>query len=62
SSKLASANSQWQKLDEYVAKKAYMVVYEYAAFPEFLSNRISFKKAVFSSQYLNDWSTWQLDK
>ncbi|MGH9072145.1 MAG: ABC transporter substrate-binding protein, partial [Acidimicrobiales bacterium] len=59
---LSSVASQWQKLDYYVAKKAYMVPFTYQQYPEFLSKRINFKTAVFHPLYLDDWSTWQLNK
>ena len=39
-SKLNSIASQWQALDEYMAKKAYMGVFGYQTFPEFTSDRI----------------------
>jgi peptide/nickel transport system substrate-binding protein len=52
--------SQWQTLDEYVAKKAYVVVYGSEAVPKFFSDRINFDSAQVHPTYLNDWSTWQL--
>jgi peptide/nickel transport system substrate-binding protein len=58
--KLDSASGEWQALDQYVAKKAYVAVYGSEELPKFLSTRIDFKSAVFHPLYLNDWSTWQL--
>jgi peptide/nickel transport system substrate-binding protein len=57
---LNSSASQWQALDEYVAKKAYVVVYGSEQVPKFMSNRIDFGSAVVQPTYLNDWSTWSL--
>ena len=57
---LDSVASQWQALDEYVAKKAYVVVYGSEQVPKFFSDRIDFGSAVINPTYLNDWSTWQL--
>jgi peptide/nickel transport system substrate-binding protein len=57
---LNSSASQWQALDEYVAKKAYVVVYGSEQVPKFFSNRIDFGSAVVHPTYLNDWSTWSL--
>jgi len=54
--------SDWQNLESYVAKKAYLVPYSYQEYPDFLSDRINFKTAVFSPLFLDDWSTWQLNK
>ncbi|MGH9062539.1 MAG: ABC transporter substrate-binding protein [Acidimicrobiales bacterium] len=59
---LSSIKSDWQALDKYVAQKAYVVVYGTEELPKFMSTRIDFKTAVFSPLYLNDWSTWQLNK
>jgi peptide/nickel transport system substrate-binding protein len=58
--KLDSVASQWQALDEYTAKKAYVTVYGSEQVPKFFSNRIDFGSAVVQPTYLNDWSTWQL--
>jgi peptide/nickel transport system substrate-binding protein len=58
--KLDSVASEWQALDEYVAKKAYVVVYGSEQVPKFFSDRIDFDSAVVHPTYLNDWSTWQL--
>ena len=52
--------SQWQKLDEYVAKQAYEAVYGSEQVPKFQSNRMNFQAATIHPLYLNDWSTCQL--
>jgi hypothetical protein len=57
---LGSVAGQWQALDEYTAKKTYVVVYGSEQVPKFFSNRIDFGSAVLHPTYLNDWSTWQL--
>jgi peptide/nickel transport system substrate-binding protein len=57
---LNSVASEWQALDEYTAKKAYVVVYGSEQVPKFFSDRIDFGSAVVHPTYLNDWSTWQL--
>jgi peptide/nickel transport system substrate-binding protein len=57
---LDSIASQWQTLDEYTAKKAYVAVYGSEAVPKFFSNRINFDAAQVHPTYLNVWSTWQL--
>jgi peptide/nickel transport system substrate-binding protein len=54
---LNSVASQWQALDEYVAKKAYVSVFGYQTFPAFTSNRIDLNSAVFHGLYGWDWST-----
>ena len=59
---LSSTVSDWQNLETYVAKKAYVVPYSYQEYPDFLSDRINFKTAVFSPLFLDDWSTWELNK
>jgi peptide/nickel transport system substrate-binding protein len=60
STKLQTAGARWRALDEYVAKKAYQVVYGSELYPKFFSNRLNFQAAVFHPLYLNDWSTLQL--
>jgi peptide/nickel transport system substrate-binding protein len=57
---LNSVASEWQALDEYVAKKAYVVTYGSEEEPKFLSNRIDFGAAVFHPLYLNDFTSWRL--
>ena len=39
---LSSVTSQWQALDEYLAKKAYVAVFGYQTFPKFASDRINY--------------------
>ena len=48
---LDSVASQWQALDEYVAKKAYVAVYGSEQVPKFMSDRIDFGTAVFHPTY-----------
>jgi len=60
STQLDSVASQWQALDEYVAKKAYVAVYGSEQVPKFMSDRIDFSAAQVHPTYLNDWSTWSL--
>jgi peptide/nickel transport system substrate-binding protein len=60
STQLDSVASQWQALDEYVAKKAYVAVYGSEQVPKFMSDRINFDAAQVQPTYLNDWSTWEL--
>lgn len=58
--KLSSVRSQWESVDRHVAEDADELVYGYQVDPEFVSNRIDLKTAVFSPIYLDDYSTWQL--
>jgi len=60
-SKLDSVATDWQKLDEYTAQKAYVAVYGQQQAPKFFSNRIDFGAAVFHPVYGNDWSSFQLN-
>ena len=60
STQLDSVASQWQALDEYTAKKAYVTVYGSEQVPKFMSDRINFDAAQVHPTYLNDWSTWEL--
>jgi peptide/nickel transport system substrate-binding protein len=57
---LSSVASEWQKLDEYVAKKAYVAVYGSEQFPVFFSDRIDASKAIFHLLFSNDWTSWSL--
>jgi len=57
---LHSVQSEWQALDEYTAKKAYLAVFGYQTFPKFTSNRINYGAAIFSPLYGWDWSSFQL--
>jgi peptide/nickel transport system substrate-binding protein len=58
-SQLSSIASQWQALDEYVAKKAYVAVFGYQSFPAFVSSRIS-PNYDFNQLYGWDYSSFQL--
>jgi peptide/nickel transport system substrate-binding protein len=58
--KLESAANEWQALDEYVAKKAYVAVFGSEQLPKFLSDRIDFEAAIFHPLYQNDFTSWQL--
>jgi peptide/nickel transport system substrate-binding protein len=57
---LSSVASQWQALDEYTAKKAYLAVFGYQTFPEFTSDRIDYGALVFQPEYGWDWTSFQL--
>jgi peptide/nickel transport system substrate-binding protein len=58
--KLDTVADRWQKLDEYLAQKAYIAAYGQEKQPMFFSNRIDFGAAVFSPLYGNDWSSISL--
>ena len=57
---LGSIVKQWQALDEYVAKKAYVAVFGYQKFPFFTSDRINYSALVFHPIYGWDLSSFQL--
>jgi len=57
---LQQNSSQWQALDEYVAKKAYVSVFGYEKFPEFASTRMNYGSLVFHSVYGWDLTSFQL--
>ena len=59
-SQLSSAQTKWATVDEYLARKAYVVTYGYEASPKFTSNRIDFGKVVFNPLYGNDFSSLQV--
>jgi peptide/nickel transport system substrate-binding protein len=59
---LSFVASNWQQLDQYVAKQGYEAVYGYEQVPRFMSTRINFASAVFHPVYDNDWSSWQLNR
>jgi peptide/nickel transport system substrate-binding protein len=59
-SQLNSIASQWQSLDAYVAKQAYVAVFGYQTFPAFTSNKIDLSKAIFHGLYGWDWSSFAL--
>ena len=60
SSSLTSIASQWQALDQYVAKKAYVAVFGYQTFPKFTSDRINYSALVFHPVYGWDYTLFQL--
>ena len=51
---------QWQSIDEYVAKKAYIGVFGYPTFPFFMSDRMNFAAAVEQPVYGWDFTSFQL--
>jgi peptide/nickel transport system substrate-binding protein len=57
---LDTVASQWQALDQYVAKKAYIAVFGYQTFPKFMSSRMNYAAAVFHPIYGWDWSSFAL--
>src|SRR5438128_2234069 len=59
-SSLNTVSSQWQALDEYTAKKAYVAVYGYASFPKLTSNRLDYSAAVLHGVFGWDWLTFKL--
>jgi peptide/nickel transport system substrate-binding protein len=54
---LSSIASQWQAVDSYVAKKAYVAPFGYETFPAFTSSRVS-QSYIFHSVYGWDWSSF----
>jgi len=60
-SQLNSIASQWQALDEYTAKKAYVAVFGYQTFPKFTSSRINYGASIFSPQYGWDYTSFALN-
>jgi peptide/nickel transport system substrate-binding protein len=57
---IASVASQWQALDEYVAKKAYLAVFGYQTFPKFASDKVNYSASELNPIYGWDWSTFAL--
>jgi peptide/nickel transport system substrate-binding protein len=57
---IGSVVKQWQALDEYVAKKAYVGVFGYQKFPFFASDRINYGALVFQPIYGWDLSSFEL--
>ena len=55
--KLDTVAERWQKLDEYLAEKAYIVAFGQQQNPKFFSNKLNFDAAVFHPLYGTDWST-----
>jgi len=59
-SSLSGFAAQWQALDEYTAKKAYMGVFGYASFPKFASDRLDYGASVLHTVFGWDWLTFKL--
>jgi peptide/nickel transport system substrate-binding protein len=57
---LAGVARDWQALDEYTARQAYLAVFGYRTFPAFTSNRIDRRALVFHPVYGWDWSSFRL--
>jgi len=57
---LDSVADEWSALDQYTARRAYVVVYGAETAPKFFSERLDFDSAVFHPTYGNDWTTLQL--
>jgi peptide/nickel transport system substrate-binding protein len=57
---LSTVVKQWQALDEYMAKKAYLAVFGYQTFPFFASDRIIYSKLVFQPNYGWDFTSFDL--
>jgi peptide/nickel transport system substrate-binding protein len=57
---LTNAAGQWQALDQYVAKQAFLAVYGYLETPDFVSTRINFGGIVFHQLYGVDFTSLQL--
>lgn len=52
--------SVWQKLDEYVAKKAYVAVFGYEKFPFFASSRMNYSALKINPLYGWDFTSFEL--
>jgi hypothetical protein len=57
---LSSVQSQWQSLERYVAKKAYVATFGYQTFPKFASDRINYPQALMNPIYGWDWTSLEL--
>jgi peptide/nickel transport system substrate-binding protein len=57
---LSKVTSQWQQLEQYTAKKAYVAVFGYQKFPEFASDRINYGALVFQPIYGWDITSFEL--
>ena len=57
---LDSVADEWSALDQYTARRAYVVVYGEQTMPKFFSDRLDFDAALFHPTYLNDWTSLQL--
>ena len=60
STQLSTVAAQWQALDEYVAKKAYVAVFGYQKFPFFASTRMNYGALVFQPIYGWDITSFAL--
>jgi peptide/nickel transport system substrate-binding protein len=60
-SELTAHASQWQKLDEYVAKKAYVAVFGYQKFPFFASDRMDYGSLAINPLYGWDFTSFKLN-
>lgn len=60
STQLRTVASQWRAIDEYVAKKAYVVVFGYQTFPKLMSSRMNYPGALFNSVYGWDLTSFQI--
>ncbi|HEY1711511.1 MAG TPA: ABC transporter substrate-binding protein [Solirubrobacteraceae bacterium] len=58
--KLQQDSSQWQKIDEYTAKKAYVAVFGYQKFPFFASDRMNYPALEVNPLYGWDFTSFQL--
>ena len=58
--KLQQDSSQWQKIDEYTAKKAYVAVFGYQKFPFFASDRMNYSALKINPLYGWDFTSFQL--
>jgi peptide/nickel transport system substrate-binding protein len=59
-SQLSGSAAQWTALDEYAAQQAYQFVFGSEQVPQFYSNRINMRSAIFHPTYLNDFTSLQL--
>ncbi|MCW2953299.1 MAG: extracellular solute-binding protein family 5 [Conexibacter sp.] len=57
---LRQHEAEWQALDEYVARRAYVLVYGSELLPKFFSNKLNFSAAIFHPLYLTDLTSLQL--
>jgi peptide/nickel transport system substrate-binding protein len=57
---LDSVADEWSALDQYTARRAYVVVYGEQTMPKFFSDKLDFDAALFHPTYLNDWTSLQL--
>jgi peptide/nickel transport system substrate-binding protein len=57
---LSGSASQWEALDQYVAKQAFLAVYGYLSTPQFYSTKVDTSSVVFNPLYGTDFSSLQL--